>query len=409
MVTGMGVVTPIGSSLDKFWDSLSNGRSGAGPITLFDTTGYPTTIACEVKDYDPEEWGDRKEIRRMDRFVQFALGATGMALRDSGLTIDESNATRVGVLIGSGIGGLTTMSEQHQVLMEKGHDRVSPFFVPMMISDMAAGLVSIQHGAKGPNMAISTACATSSHSIGEAAHIILRGDADAMIAGGAEATVCEMGVAGFCAMKKALSRRNDEPERASRPFDAERDGFVIAEGAGIVILEELEFAKARGATIVGEVIGYGLSADAYHITAPDPEGDGAVRSMQGALDRAGIGPADVDYINAHGTSTPYNDKIETSAIKKVFGDQAFKIPVSSSKSMFGHMLGAAGAVELISCLLAMRNNVIPPTINYENPDPECDLDYVPNTAREQKIDVAMSNSFGFGGHNATLVARRYTE
>jgi 3-oxoacyl-[acyl-carrier-protein] synthase II len=408
VITGMGPVTPIGTGTDVFWRALLDGKSGAGPITHFDASGHTTRIACEVKDFNPEDHLERKEAKRMDRFTQFAVVASQMAFLDSGLTITDENADRVGVLIGSGIGGSGTWEDQSRTLIERGPGRVSPFFVPMLISDMGAGMVSIMLGAKGPNLAITTACATGTHSIGEAACIVARGDADVMIAGGAEAAITPLSVAGFCSLR-ALSTRNDEPERASRPFDKDRDGFVMGEGAGIVVLEELESAKKRGAKIYAEVLGFGMSGDAYHITQPAPGGEGAARSMAHALRNSGIKPTDVSYINAHGTSTDANDKLETAAVKKVFGDYAYKIPISSIKSMTGHLLGAGGGVEVIACACAIRDGILPPTINYETPAPECDLDYVPNTPRKADVQVAISNSFGFGGHNATVVIAKYKE
>ena len=406
VITGMGAITPIGSGAADFWDALKAGKSGVGPITHFDTSEYTTTIAAEVSDFDPERYCERKDAKRMDRFAQLAVGASRLAFEDSKLEITPDNAGRVGVLIGSGIGGTGTWEEQHATLLERGPRRVSPFFVPMLISDMAAGMVSILLGAKGPNLGIVTACASATHAIGEAAHIIRRGDADAMLAGGSEAAITPMAVAGFCAAR-ALSTRNDDPEHASRPFDLNRDGFVMGEGAGVMVVEALDHAIARGATIYGEVIGFGMSGDAYHITAPAPGGEGAARSMAAAISSAGLRPEDIGYINAHGTSTEDNDRIETMAIKTVFGEYAYKVPISSSKSMTGHLLGAAGAVEGIACLCAIRDGLIPPTINYEMPDPECDLDYVPNQARRLEVKVAMSNSFGFGGHNATLIFAKY--
>ncbi len=408
VITGMGPVTPIGTGTDVFWRALLDGKSGAGPITHFDASEHTTRIACEVTDFNPEDHLERKEAKRMDRFTQFAVVASQMAFLDSGLTITDENADRVGVLIGSGIGGSGTWEDQSRILIERGPGRVSPFFVPMLISDMGAGMVSIMLGAKGPNLAITTACATGTHSIGEAACIIARGDADVMIAGGAEAAITPLSVAGFCSLR-ALSTRNDEPERASRPFDKDRDGFVMGEGAGIVVLEELESAKKRGAKIYAEVLGFGMSGDAYHITQPAPGGEGAARSMAHALRNSGIKPTDVNYINAHGTSTDANDKLETAAVKKVFGDYAYKIPISSTKSMTGHLLGAGGGVEVIACACAIRDGILPPTINYETPAPECDLDYVPNTPRKADVQVAISNSFGFGGHNATVVIAKYKE
>ena len=406
VVTGVGVVSPIGIGTEAFWNALVNGVSGVGPITHFDASEFATRIAAEVKDFDPEQYVERKDAKRMDRFVQMAVAASFLAVQDSDLKVADLDANRIGVLIGSGIGGTSTWEEQHKILLEKGPRRVSPFFVPMLISDMASGMVSILLGAKGPNLGIVTACATGTHAIGEAAAIVSRGDADVMIAGGSEAAITPMAVAGFCAAR-AMSTRNEEPERASRPFDLNRDGFVMGEGAGVVIVESLDHALARGAKIWGEILGFGMSGDAYHITAPTPGGEGAARSMIAALQNAGLRPEQVDYINAHGTSTEDNDKTETAAIKSVFGDYAYKVPISSTKSMTGHLLGAAGAVEAIACLCTIKNGIIPPTINYETPDPECDLDYVPNKARKQDVCVAMSNSFGFGGHNATLILGKF--
>jgi 3-oxoacyl-[acyl-carrier-protein] synthase II len=405
VITGLGAVSPLGTGAEKMWRAIAAGESGIGAITLFDTKDYDSRIAGEVKDLDPLEYIERKELKRMDRFVQFAVVAAHLALRDSGLVIGEANAEQTGVLIGSGIGGTWTWEANHRQLVEKGPNRVSPFFIPMMIGDMASGQVSIISGAKGPNSNIATACATGTHAIGEAAEIIKRGDAEAMIAGGAEAAVSPMSVAGFCSIR-ALSTRNDDPARASRPFDAQRDGFVISEGAGVVILESLESAQRRGARIYGEVVGYGMSADAYHMTASHPGGDGAARAMLAAMKDAGLKPEEIDYINAHGTSTAINDKSETLAVKQAFGEQAYKVPVSSTKSMTGHLLGAAGGIEVIISLLAMKYGIIPPTINYEFPDPECDLDYVPNVARPKALTTVMSNSFGFGGHNATLILKK---
>jgi 3-oxoacyl-[acyl-carrier-protein] synthase II len=407
-VTGVGVVTPIGIGKDRFWNALLEGRSGVRRIQSFDPTPFPTQIAAEVHDFDPLDFMDRKEARRNDRFVQFAIAATRMALEDADFRITPENRDRVGVVLGSGIGGANTWEEQHRVLLERGPDRVSPFFIPMLISNMAAGMVSIVFGARGPNTSVVTACATGGHCIGDAFKIIQRGDADAMIAGGTEAAITALSIAGFCSMK-AMSTRNHEPERAVRPFDRDRDGFVMGEGAGVVILEDLERARARGARIYCEVVGYGMSADAYHITQPDPEGEGAAQSMARCLEDAGLSPQEVDYINAHGTSTPYNDKFETLAIKRVFGDHAYRLAVSSTKSMTGHLLGAAGGVELIACALSVHEGVLPPTINYETPDPDCDLDYVPNRARPAPVRVALSNAFGFGGHNCTLAVRRFED
>ena len=406
VITGMAPITPIGTGTENYWRALLDGTSGVGPLTLFDASEYTTRIAAEVKDFDPEQYLERREAKRMDRFVQFAAAASLLAVEDSKPEIRANNAGRVGVLIGSGIGGTSTWEEQHRILLEKGPSRVSPFFIPMLISDMGSGMVSIILGAKGPNVTVVTACATATHAIGEAFEIIKRGDADVMIAGGSEAAVTPLAVAGFCSMR-ALSVRNDDPERASRPFDLNRDGFVMGEGAGIVIVESLDHAVSRGAQVCGEIIGYGMSGDAYHITAPAPEGEGAARSMAAALSDAGIRPEDVDYINAHGTSTDANDKLETTAVKTVFGDHARKVVISSTKSMTGHLLGAAGAVEAIACMCTIRDGIVHPTTNYETPDPECDLDYVPNTARKVDVRIAMSNSFGFGGHNATLIFARY--
>ena len=406
VVTGVGVVSPIGIGKDRCWASLMEGRSGVDRISRFDPSGFDTQIAAEVRDFDPADYMEKKDIRRNDRFVQFAYAATRMALDDARFTITKQNAGQVGVLIGSGIGGAETWEEQHRILLERGPNRVSPFFIPMIIVNMAAGVVSILLGAKGPNSSVVTACATGGNAIGDAARLIQRGEAVAMLAGGSEATITPLSVAGFCSMK-AMSTRNDEPQRACRPFDAKRDGFVMGEGAGIVVLEDLDHALRREGHIYGELVGYGMSGDAYHITQPDPEADGATRSMANALRDAGMEPSEIGYINAHGTSTPYNDRTETMAIKRVFGPHARKVAVSSTKSMTGHLLGAAGGVELIACALALEHQVLPPTINYEFPDPECDLDYVPNTARKGPVRAAMSNAFGFGGHNATLIIRRY--
>jgi len=407
VITGVGVISPIGIGKEAFWNALMEGRCGVDHISSFDASRFDTRIAAEVRDFDPADYMDRKEVRRNDRFVHFAVAASRMALEDAGFKITPANAEEVGVIIGSGIGGMRTLEEQHRIFLEKGPDRVSPFFVTMMIVNMAAGQVSIQLGAKGPNSAVVTACATGGHAIGDAFRIIQRGEAVAMLAGGAEAAITPLSLAAFCSMK-AMSRRNDDPKRAVRPFDRERDGFVMGEGAGIVLLEELEHALRRDARIYAECIGYGTSADAYHITQPDPEGDGAARAMARALKDARIDPSEVDYINAHGTSTPYNDRLETLAIKRVFGDHAYRLAVSSTKSMTGHLLGAAGGVELIACLLSIERQWIPPTINYEFPDPECDLDYVPNAPRQARVETAMSNAFGFGGHNAVLVVRRFS-
>jgi 3-oxoacyl-[acyl-carrier-protein] synthase II len=406
VITGLGVVTPSGNNLTEFWDNIVHGKSTASLIDRFDTTDFDSKIACMVKNFDPAKYIGLKEIKRMDPFVRYAVAAAKMALEDAHIEMDKVNAERVGVLVGSGIGGITTVEEQHMIMLEKGPQRMSPFLIPMLIVNMAPGQISIQTGAKGPNSCIATACATSAHAVGEAARLIMHGDADVMIAGGAEAAITKLGVGGFCALK-ALSTRNDAPEKASRPFDKERDGFVMGEGAGVLILEELEHAKKRGARIYAEMAGYGLTGDAYHMTAPAPEGEGATRCMNLALNDAGVRPDQVDYINAHGTSTSLNDKLETYAIKQVFGASAYKVPISSTKSMMGHLLGAAGSVELIICILAMQNGIIPPTINYEFPDPDCDLDYVPNKAREVKVEMALSNSLGFGGHNATLLVKKF--
>ncbi|OIB02585.1 beta-ketoacyl-[acyl-carrier-protein] synthase II [Paenibacillus sp. LC231] len=407
VVTGMGVMTSIGQDLDTFWNSLMEGKSGVSRIEAFDVSDYTTQIAASMKDFNPEDYMDRKEARRMDRFVQLAVAAGSKALEDSGLEIGvNADAERVGVSIGSGIGGLGTWEDQHNILLEKGPKRVSPFFIPMMIANMASGQMSINLGAKGPNTTQVTACATGTHSIGDSYRLIQRGDADVMICGGAEATIRPTGMAGFCAMR-AMSTRNDEPEKASRPFDTGRDGFVMGEGAGVLVIESLEHALKRGAKIYAEVVGYGLSADAHHITEPDP--DGAARCMKMAIRDAGIAPEDVDYINAHGTSTPVGDRSETKAVKMALGDHAYKVAVSSTKSMTGHLLGAAGGVEAVICGLSLKNQTIAPTINLEDQDPECDLDYVPNHPRKADLDIVMSNSFGFGGHNATIILKKYAE
>jgi 3-oxoacyl-[acyl-carrier-protein] synthase II len=406
VVTGMGIVSPLGIGLEDNWAAICQGRSGIGPITKFDTTEYPCKIAGEVKNFDPDAYIDKKDQKKMDIFIQFALAAGTMAIKQSGLVIDESTADRVGVLVGSGLGGLSTIEKYHTMLLENGPKKVSPFFVPMLIVNLAPGQISIYFGCRGPNSSVVTACATGNHSIGEAFRIIQRGDADAMIAGGVESTITPLAVAGFCALK-ALSTRNDEPQKASRPFEKNRDGFVMAEGAGILVLEDLEKAQQRNAAIFAEIIGFGCNADAYHITAPSPNGEGAAKCMQITLADAGLKPEDIDYINAHGTSTPMNDLSETMAMKTVFRDHIKNLPVSSTKSMTGHLLGAAGGVEAIFSLLAIRDSIIPPTINYEEPDPECDLDYVPNVARKKEVRIVMSNSFGFGGTNATLIFKRF--
>ncbi len=408
VVTGMGAITPLGLDVPTLWRNLLEGRSGAAPITLFDAGPYDTRFACEVKGFDPLNYMDRKEARRSDRYTQMALAAAEEAMRNSGLKIDANNAEQVGVIIGSGVGGLMTIREQFHVLITKGPRAVSPFTIPMIIGNMAAGQVAMRYGAKGINYCTTSACASSAHAIGEAFEAIRRGAAEAIIVGGSEAPIDPFGVASFCAAR-ALSTRNDAPEKACRPFDAQRDGFVMAEGAGVLVLEELDFARRRGATILAEVLGYGATADAYHITAPAPEGEGAARSMRLALQQAGLQPTDVDYINAHGTSTPLNDVTETQAIKAVFGEYAYRIPISSSKSMVGHLLGAAGAVESIICIQTILTGIIHPTINYEFPDPECDLDYVPNVPRRADVRIVLSNSLGFGGHNVTLIFGRYEE
>ena len=404
-VTGMGVVTPLGIGVNRFWDALLQGRSGVHLVDRFDTALFPTKIAAQVDDFRAEDFIDRRDARRMDRFVQFAVAATRMAVAHSGLEITEDIAPRVGVYIGSGIGGLATLEDQHKTLLERGPKRLSPYFIPMMIGDMASGQVSIVFGAKGPNSAPVSACATGSNAIGDAYKIILRGAADVMICGGSEAAITPLSFAGFCAAR-ALSERNDDPEGASRPFDAARDGFVMGEGSGVLVIEEWEFAKARGAAILAEIVGYGMSGDAYHLVQPAPEGGGAARAMLSALAEAGLGPQDIDYINAHGTSTEIGDKMETRAIRKVFGSAADRVAISSTKSMTGHLLGAAGGIEAVAVIESLRHGIIPPTINLTAPDPECDLDYVPNKARRVDVRAAMSNSFGFGGHNATLVFRR---
>jgi 3-oxoacyl-[acyl-carrier-protein] synthase II len=402
----MGVISPVGNTLDEFWTSLTEGRSGTGLLTKFDVEKYSSRVAAEVKNFDPEKYIDPKELRRMDRFCQYAVAAAVMAMEQSGMDGNAVNPDRAGVVIGSGIGGIETIETQKEILDEKGPRRISPFLIPMLIINMASGLVSIRYGFRGPNTAVVTACASGTHAIGDAMRIIQRNEADVMLAGGSEAAITPLGFGGFCSLK-ALSTRNDEPEKASRPFDKNRDGFVMGEGAGIVALEELEHAQKRGAEIFAEVIGYGMTGDAFHVTMPAPEGRGAREAMRLALLDADCSPEQVDYVNAHGTSTEYNDKIETEAIKALFGSHTEKLPVSSTKSMTGHLLGAAGAVECIACVKALQQGVIPPTINYETPDPECDLDCVPNTARETPIQIAMSNSFGFGGHNAVLVLKRF--
>jgi 3-oxoacyl-[acyl-carrier-protein] synthase II len=405
VVTGVGLISPLGSGNAKNWEALTSGTSGIAPITRFDASSFPVTIAGEVKDFNPEDFIEKKEVKKMDLFIQYAVAAAQLAMDDSELVIDDANAERVGVLVGAGIGGLPTIEKYHSALLEGGYKKISPFFIPMLIINLAPGHISMRFGAKGPNLSSVSACATATHSIGDAYHIIKRGDADAMIAGGTESTVTPLGIGGFAAMK-ALSTRNDDPQGASRPFEKNRDGFVMGEGAGILILEEYESARQRGAKIYAEVVGYGLTGDAYHLTAPAPGGEGAARCMKMALKNAGVNPEEVSYINAHGTSTPMNDLYETMAIKSVFGDYARKIMVSSTKSMTGHLLGAAGGIEAVYSVMAMRHGVVPPTINYHEPDPECDLDVVPNTARDAKLDYAMSNNFGFGGTNASLLFKK---
>jgi 3-oxoacyl-[acyl-carrier-protein] synthase II len=399
-------VSPLGVGTAETWDALLAGRSGIGPITRFDTTEYPSRIAGEVRGFDPLDYLDKKEIKKSDIFIHYALAASRFALEDAGLEIDEGNADRVGVIIGSGIGGLPIIESMHQTLLERGPGRVSPFFIPALIVNMAAGQVSIHYGAKGPNTAPATACTTGLHAVGDAFRLVQAGEADAMIAGGAEAVITPLAVAGFCAMR-ALSTRNDEPEKASRPWDAHRDGFVIGEGCGVVVLEEFEAAERRGAPIYAEIVGYGMSADAYHISAPHPEGDGAVRVMRAALHNAGLAPEKIGYINAHGTSTPLGDLSEVRAIKTVFGDHAYKLAVSSTKSSTGHLLGAAGGLETGILALAMRHQILPPTLNLDEPGEGCDLDFVPHKARPVDLEYAMSNSFGFGGTNASIVLKRY--
>jgi 3-oxoacyl-[acyl-carrier-protein] synthase II len=401
----MGIVSPLGCGLEKNWTAITNGQSGIGPITRFDVTDFPVKFAGEVADFDVTEYIDKKEARKMDLFIHYAVAAAEMAMADSGYEVTEENADRLGVVVGSGMGGLPVIEKYHDALSKGGYRKISPFFIPMSIINLAAGQISIKHGAKGPNLAPVSACATGTHAIGDAFRMIQRGDADAIIAGGTESTVCPLGIGGFSVMK-ALSTRNDDPLAASRPFEKNRDGFVLAEGSGIVVLEEYESAKQRGAKIYAEVAGYGLTGDAHHLTAPAPNGEGAARCMQMALKTAGANPEDVDYINAHGTSTPYNDLYETMAIKSVFGDHVRKLMVSSTKSMTGHLLGAAGGVEAVFSSLAISRSVVPPTINHVEPDPECDLDYVPNEARQAEVNMILSNSLGFGGTNATLLLKK---
>ncbi|MFO0751840.1 MAG: beta-ketoacyl-ACP synthase II [Thermodesulfovibrionales bacterium] len=406
VVTGLGLVTPLGIGVEASWKAALEGTPGIGPITQFDASSLPVRIAGEVKGFDPSLYIEAKEIKKMDRFIHFAVAAATMAMEDSGYTVTEANAERVGVIVGAGMGGLPAIEQYHKAFLEKGYRRISPFFIPMLIINLASGNISIKFGAKGPNSAAVTACATGSHSIGDAFRLIQRGDADAMIAGGTESVITPLGIGGFAVMK-ALSTRNEEPAKASRPFDLDRDGFIMGEGAGVVLLESLESAVSRNARIYAEIVGYGMSCDAYHITTPAPEGEGAARCMKAALRDAGIGPERIHYINAHGTSTKYGDELETAAIKRVFGEHAYSLCVSSTKSMTGHLLGAAGGVEAIFSVLGIRDGILPPTINLEKPDPECDLDYVPNRAKKKDVEYALSNSFGFGGTNACLVFRKY--
>jgi 3-oxoacyl-[acyl-carrier-protein] synthase II len=409
VITGMGAVTPIGIGAEEFWNNALAGRNGVDKITQFDTTQYDTKIAAEVRGFNPLDFMDKKTVQRMDMFTQFGIAAAEMAMKHSGLNLEKEDRNRIGVIFGSGIGGMWTWHRQMQTMHETGGPhRISPFFVPMMIADIAAGQISMRYGVKGPNYATTSACATSSHAVADALMLIQRGNADVIISGGSEAAISPMGIGGFNAMK-ALSTRNDEPQKASRPFDAQRDGFIMGEGGGVIIIEELQHALNRGATIYAELAGIGLTADAYHITAPAPGGEGAVRSMRLCIEDAGLKPENVDYINAHGTSTPYNDKTETEAIKTVFGEHAHKLAISSTKSMTGHLLGAAGAIEAILTTYAVYKDEVPPTINYEFPDPECDLNYVPNKSMKKNVNVAISNTFGFGGHNASLLIKKFQQ
>ena len=406
VITGMGLICGSGNTREEVWSNLLAGRSGVGAVTRFDVSAFPVRFAGEIKNFDPLKFIEKKEVKKMDPFIHYAVAASQEAMDDSGLRVTDENCTRMGTVIGSGIGGFGTIEREHEKMLKGGPGKISPFFIPAAIVNLAAGQVSIRFGLKGPNSATCTACSSGAHAVGDSFKVIQRGDADAMVCGGAEAAITPMGVGGFAAMR-ALSTRNEDPEHASRPFDLDRDGFVIGEGAGVLVLEELEHAKARGAKIYAEMAGYGMSSDAFHITQPSENGDGAVRVMAGALKDAGIEPHEVDYINAHGTSTFYNDKLETMAIKNVFGDSAYSIPVSSTKSMMGHLLGAAGGVEAGVIALSLADQMMPPTANYEKPDPECDLDYVPNTSRRKSIRYALSNSFGFGGTNAALLMKRY--
>jgi 3-oxoacyl-[acyl-carrier-protein] synthase II len=406
VVTGVGLVSPLGIGTEETWQGLLAGRSGAAPITLFDSSQHSTHFACEVKGFDPLAWLEKKDVKKVDRFIQFAIAASDIALRDASFTVAPSEASRVGVIIGSGIGGFATIEREHEALLKGGPRRISPFFIPAAIVNLAAGWVSIRTGAKGPNSATCTACASGAHALGDSFRLIQRGDADAMIAGGSEAAITPLGVGGFCSMR-ALSTRNDAPEKASRPFDKDRDGFVIGEGSGILVLEELEHARRRGAKVYAELVGYGLSGDAYHISAPSEDGDGAVRVMRATLEDAGVAPEVVDYINVHGTSTPRGDAVETVATKTVFGEHARRLALSSTKSMTGHLLGASGGLEAGITALALRDQVLPPTINHDTPDPECDLDCIPNLARKAELRYAISNSFGFGGTNGALLFKRF--
>lgn len=406
VVTGLGMVTPLGTGVDKNWEAVCTGKSGIGPITKFDASSHTAQIAGEVKDFKSEDFMDKQSVRRFDIFIHYGVASARMAMEDSGLKIDSNNCHKVGCVTGCGLGGLTMLEHFHQVLLEKGPKRISPFFIPGMIANMVPGQIAIEFGAKGPNTSIQTACTSSTHAVGEAYRLIKEGIADAMITGGAEAVITPLALGGFCSMR-ALSTRNDEPEKASRPFDLDRDGFIMGEGAGIIVLEEMNSALERNADIYAEVAGYGLSGDAYHVSAPDPDGDGAIGCMSMAIDSSGLAPEDVDYINAHGTSTKLNDLSENKAIKAVFGEHAYKVAVSSTKSMTGHLLGGAGGIEAIYSVLTIKNGIIPPTMNYDTPDPECDLDYVPNKARKSVVNVAMSNSFGFGGTNGTLLFKAF--
>jgi len=406
VVTGLGMVTPLGTGIEKNWEMVCAGKSGIGPITKFDASQFSSQIAGEVLDFKSEDFMDKQQVRRFDIFVHYAVASARMAMEDSGLKIDSKNRERVGCITGSGLGGLTMLEHYHKVLLEKGPRRISPFFIPGMIANMAPGQIAIEYGAKGPNLSIETACAASSHAVGESFKQIREGTADAMITGGSEAVVTPLALGGFCSMR-ALSTRNDEPEKASRPFDLDRDGFVMGEGAGILILEEMNHALERGAHIYAEVAGYGLSGDAYHVSAPEPDGGGAISCMSMAIEDAGLKPEDIDYINAHGTSTKLNDESENKAVKAVFGEHAYKLAISSTKSMTGHLLGGAGGIEAAYTVLTVKHGIMPPTINYETPDPVCDLDYVPNEARKAKVRAAISNSFGFGGTNATLLFKAF--